>query len=117
MDPDAFAILARNLIENALRHGDPHGRVDVVLTQDRLMSVANRGPVVAPDDLSRLTRPFERGATRAKGSGLGLAIADAIARGAGGSLELLSPMTGGTDGFEARVLLPRDRVIGSPSHR
>ena len=117
MDPDAFAILARNLIENALKHGDSHGQVDVKLTQDGLMSVANRGPVVSPHDLSRLTRPFERGATRAKGSGLGLAIADAIARGAGGSLELLSPMTGGTDGFEARVLLPRDRAIGSPSHR
>ena len=29
LDPDAFAILARNLIENALRHGDPDEPVSV----------------------------------------------------------------------------------------
>lgn len=115
MDPDAFAILARNLVENALKHGDERCPVEVKLTQDGNLSVSNRGPIVSPDDLSRLTRPFERGATRAKGSGLGLAIADAIARGAGGSLELISPMTGEADGFEARVVLPRVSAMGSSS--
>jgi len=115
MDADAFAILARNLIENALKHGDERFPVEIKLTQDGNLSVSNRGPIVSPDELSRLTRPFERGAARAKGSGLGLAIADAIARGAGGSLELVSPMAGGTDGFEARVVLPHASAIGSPS--
>lgn len=117
MDPDAFAILARNLIENAFKHGDANRQVDVKLTQDGLLTVANRSPIVSPDDLSRLTRPFERGATRAKGAGLGLAIADAIACGTGGSLELVSPIPGETDGFEARVVLPRASTIGSSSRR
>jgi len=115
MDADAFAILARNLVENALKHGDERFPVEIKLTQDGNLSVSNRGPIVSPDELSRLTRPFERGATRAKGSGLGLAIADAIARGAGGSLDLVSPIAGGTDGFEARVVWPRASAIGSPS--
>jgi two-component system OmpR family sensor kinase len=107
MDPDAFAILARNLIENALKHGNEDFSVEVTLTPDGNLTVANRGPVVSEDDLSRLTRPFERGATQAKGSGLGLAIAHAIAVGAGGSLKLASPMTRQVDGFEARFSSPR----------
>lgn len=111
MDPDAFAILARNLVENALKHGDDRFPVEVKLTHDGILRVSNRGPAVSPGDLSRLTRPFERGATRAKGTGLGLAIADAIARGAGGSLELISPMAGTADGFEAHVVLPRGADI------
>ena len=116
IDADAFAIMARNLIENALKHGDSNCQVEVKLSQDGVLSVANRGPVVSPELLSRLTRPFERGATRAKGSGLGLAIADAIATGVGGSLELLSPMTGQSDGFEARIQLPSASPPGL-SHR
>lgn len=117
MDADAFAILARNLIENALKHGDERFPVEIKLTPDGNLSVSNRGPIVSADELSRLTRPFERGATRAKGSGLGLAIADAIASGAGGSLELVSPMVGGADGFEARVVLPGATAIESSSRR
>ena len=106
MDADAFAILTRNLIENGLKHGAADAPVEVTLTANGLLSVTNGGPVVTPEVLSRMTRPFERGATRAKGSGLGLAIAEAIAKGAGGRLELLSPIPGKLDGFEVRVHLP-----------
>lgn len=88
MDVDAFAILARNLIENALKHGAADEPVLVSLSRSGMMSVRNGGAVVPPDKLRRLTLPFERGATGAKGSGLGLAIAEAIASGAGARLEL-----------------------------
>lgn len=105
MDPDAFAILARNLIENAVRHGAPDEPVRVALTRDGVLRVANGGPPIPADILGRLSRPFERGQTRADGSGLGLAIADAIARGAGARLVLQSPAPGRSDGFEASLSL------------
>jgi two-component system OmpR family sensor kinase len=104
LDPDAFAILARNLIENALKHGDPERPVWVRLADDRL-EVGNHGPVVPPERLAALTRPFERGPTTADGAGLGLAIVSAICRGAGLGLDLASPLPGGADGFQVGVRL------------
>lgn len=107
MDADAFAILTRNLIENALKHGAADQPVTVVLGEDGRLRVSNGGPVVEPETMARLKRPFERGESRTSGSGLGLAIAEAIAAGAGTELELTSPVPGRASGFEASVQLPR----------
>lgn len=104
IDPDAFAILARNLVENALLHGE--GPVEVALGKGGLR-VANGGPPVAPDLLDRITLRFQRGTSPREGSGLGLAIAAGIARGAGWRLDLSSPAPGRTDGFEARAIPPQ----------
>ncbi|TKA95141.1 two-component sensor histidine kinase, partial [Cereibacter changlensis] len=102
IDPDAFAVLARNLIENALAHGDPAAPVTVALDRSGLR-VTNAGPVVDPTLLPQLTTRFERGGSLAPGSGLGLAIVATIASAAGLSLRLASPAPGRSDGFEARV--------------
>jgi two-component system OmpR family sensor kinase len=104
IDADAFAILARNLIENALKHGSGQEPVRVVLSADGVLRVVNAGPIVASDMLARLSEPFERGRAHADGAGLGLAIARTIATGSGGRIELLSPREGRQDGFEARFL-------------
>lgn len=104
LDPDAFAILARNLIENAVKYGDPDQPITVRLASGRL-EVSNHGKVVPSDQLARLTHPFERGQTSAEGSGLGLAIAAAICCGAGLALEVVSPIPGEIDGFRATVRL------------
>jgi two-component system OmpR family sensor kinase len=109
LDPDALGILCRNLVENALRHGRPDRQVDVTLTADGELIVANDGPVVDPDRLARLTERFQRGETGTGGSGLGLTIVSAIAKRTGSVLELASPRPGGTEGFEARVRLPVER--------
>lgn len=101
LDPDAFASLARNLVENALRHGAPGGPIEVVLDASGRLRVTNGGSVVPPDRLATLTRRFARAQSGGEGAGLGLAIAAAVARGAGGRLELHSPAQGQTDGFEA----------------
>ena len=106
LDPDAFGILLRNLIENALRHGVENGHVDVTLTRDGMLSVTNDGPVVPPEVLSRLTARFERGGAGNEGSGLGLAIVAAIAERLGSALLLQSPATGRTQGFEASIRIP-----------
>ncbi|SLN62801.1 sensor histidine kinase [Oceanibacterium hippocampi] len=105
IDPDAFAILLRNLIENALKHGDPAAPVDIVVAAGGVLRVVNAGPVVPAAQLGRLKDRFERAGTGANGAGLGLAIAEAIAAGAGCRLELFSPAPGRDDGFEARLLL------------
>lgn len=103
IDADAFAILARNLIENALKHGAADQPVTVSLSGAGLLRVVNAGPVVPAPALARLAERFVRGDTRAGGSGLGLAIAAAIARGTGATLTLASPAGGRSDGFEATV--------------
>lgn len=104
LDPDAFGIVLRNLIENALRHGTPGAPVQVILTEAAELTVANPGPVVAPEVLARLTDRFARAST-GDGSGLGLAIVAAIAGRIGGRLVLSSPRPGHADGFEARITL------------
>jgi two-component system, OmpR family, sensor kinase len=103
IDPDAFAIVVRNLVENALKHGAPGRPVGIVLSVTGTLSVRNQGPVLPDDELERLTKPFERGATTAKGSGLGLAIVEAIVRGAGSVLTLRSPVPGWQDGLQVTI--------------
>jgi two-component system OmpR family sensor kinase len=104
IDADAFAILARNLIENALKHGSRHEPVRVALSADGVLRVFNAGSAVPADMLARLAEPFERGGAQGEGAGLGLAIAKAIASGIGGRIELVSPREGRQDGFEARFI-------------
>ncbi len=112
LDPDAFGILFRNLIDNALRHATPGTPIDVTLRGDGHLSVANDSPVVPPEVLSRLTLRFERAEASAEGSGLGLAIVAAIAERIASPLRLSSPRPGAATGFEAALTLPVE--VGSP---
>lgn len=106
LDPDAFGILCRNLVENALRHGDPQRPVEVTLAENGMFRVANDGPVVPAETLDTLTLRFERGATATEGSGLGLAIVAAIADRISTPLVLRSPRPGTLSGFEVSLVLP-----------
>lgn len=106
LDPDAFAILLRNLAENALRHGAKDAPVEITLSADGVLAVANDGPSVPADTLARLTNRFERAAAQEDGHGLGLAIVAAIAKRTGSRLTLISPRQGRGSGFEARFALP-----------
>lgn len=110
MDVDAFAVMARNLIENAKIHGE--APVSVTLSP-RALVVENAGPVVATEVLARLSRRFERGGSRKSGSGLGLAIVETVARNAGARLDLISPAPGREDGFAARVSFPGNADLPS----
>ena len=106
IDIDAFAIVFRNLLENALLHGIHSDPVRIRIAEDKSIHVINSGPTISPDVLLRLTQRFFRGRTQAEGSGLGLAIAERILSQAGGRLELRSPANGRSDGFEAIVRVP-----------
>jgi two-component system OmpR family sensor kinase len=98
-----FLTLLRNLVENALRHGLGDEPVHVSLESDGLFRVANDGPVVPNEIMSRLTDRFERADHASEGSGLGLAIVNAIAERVGSKLSLKSPRTGFDSGFEASL--------------
>jgi signal transduction histidine kinase len=84
-EPGLAERLVANLVDNAITYNTPGGRVEVSTgTRDgrAYLTVANTGPVIAPDQLARLFRPFQRmdPARRAPGGlGLGLAIVSAIA--------------------------------------
>lgn len=106
IDPDALGIALQNLIDNALAHGRSETPVSVAIKPGPSVHVVNEGPVVSADELAALTERFARaGSTRAPGTGLGLSIVDQIMRQAGGRLELVSPASGRTDGFEAILIL------------
>jgi two-component system OmpR family sensor kinase len=106
VDVDAFAIVVRNLIDNALKHGVDGAAVEVIAASDGTIRIINECPTVSPEVLADLKRRFVRGETRHAGSGLGLAIAETIMARTGGKLDLLSPPPGRASGFEARLSLP-----------
>jgi two-component system OmpR family sensor kinase len=108
IDIDAFAIVLRNLLDNALAHGVPGSPVEVSIDSAGRLHVVNDGPVLPAADLERLSQRFVRGKSVAPGFGLGLAIVEMILQQAGGNLELHSPAIGRASGFEAVVVLPKE---------
>ena len=102
LDPDAFSVLLRNLVENALVHGTPGSTVNV-RRQARSIEVDNAGPVLDAAERVRLGHRFARG--DGGGAGLGLAIVHAIVEGGGVDVELLSPVPGLAEGVRARIVL------------
>lgn len=116
LDPDAFGILLRNLIENGLRHGTQTGKVEVLLAADGTLRVANDCATVPEETLARLTARFERGGAGTDGSGLGLAIVTAIAERLGTALILRSPRPGLDRGFEAAITFPVETPHPNTSH-
>lgn len=100
---DVFAIVMRNVLENALIHSPAESRVELVLEREGRIRVVNDAAVVPPDELRKLTERFYRGPTTANGTGLGLSIVKRLVRQINGKLEILSPATGRLDGFEVRI--------------
>lgn len=106
IDVDAFGIVLRNLIENALFHGVEETPVIVALSEAGVITVANGGQVIPAEQLTDLVKRFRRGRTGAAGSGLGLAIAISFVKTMDGTIEFRSPATGRVDGFEVAIRLP-----------
>lgn len=108
-DPDRFAQVVANLLENAIKFTPRDGRVDLALTASAeavSLAIADTGPGIAPEELPRLTEPFYRGrTTRAvPGSGLGLSIVSQLLRLGGGRMTIDSQLGQGTT---VTIHLPR----------
>jgi two-component system heavy metal sensor histidine kinase CusS len=84
--------LVRNLLENAVRHSPPGGRVIVEAACAGgciELSVSDEGDGVSEADRGQLFEPFFRASSAdTPGAGLGLAIAREIARAHGGDIQL-----------------------------
>jgi len=94
--------LVSNLIDNAIRHNITGGRVEVTVaagTTGATLTVSNTGPLVAPDQVSRLLQPFQRGipdrTASPNGLGLGLSIVAEIAEAHSARLEVRTQAQGG----------------------
>ncbi len=109
-DPSLAESLVANLVDNAVRHNRPDGRVQVSVTASEgqaVLAVSNTGEPVPPAEVDRLFQPFQRlGADRVRGTGghgLGLAIVRAIAD-AHGAVLTAAPAAGG--GLAVQVTFP-----------
>ena len=103
---DAFAIVLRNLLENALLHGEADEPLDIRLTREGNVRIANSAPRLSEAELVAVRQRFARGRTAAAGSGLGLSIADRLLQQMRASLVLTSPIPGREDGFQAEIVFP-----------
>ena len=107
IDCDARRIgqLIANLLDNALKYGDPAQPVRLGARSDAAsfeLTVANASAPIPPATIARLFHPFTRaGHSGQEGLGLGLYIAAEVARAHGGSLDVTS--TGGETRFTFRM--------------
>ena len=113
-DPQLVESLVANLVENAIRHNVPGGRVDVA-TSGTTITVSNTGATIPPRDLNRLFEPFQRlrgeRVRQPDGHGLGLAIVRAIATAHGATITTRAPESGG---LHVEVVFPANR-LGRPA--
>jgi two-component system OmpR family sensor kinase len=101
VDGVLLARLVDHLLENAMMHAPPKGRVHVttVASDGGLrLAVHDSGPGIAEEDLPHLFEPFYRAdeaRTRGAGFGLGLTVAAAVARLHGGTITATNAPGGG----------------------
>jgi signal transduction histidine kinase len=101
--------LVANLVENAVGHNRPGGRVSVSTSTRNghsVVEVVNDGDALDPATLPRLLEPFQRidRGARSDGAGLGLSIVRSVAHAHGGTVALAACPGGG---LRATVTLPR----------
>jgi signal transduction histidine kinase len=110
--------LVANLVENAVRHNQPGGwlEVDTGRAGPRsVVRVANGGHPIPPDQVAVLFEPFRRLSDRtgsARGAGLGLSIVKAVATAHGGRASARALEDGG---LEVTVELPAEQANRLPT--
>jgi len=111
-----------NLLDNALRHTGPGGRVDVTATavdDELLIAISDTGAGVAREHLPRLFDRFYRAdAARDRqhgGAGIGLSIAKALVDAHGGHIEAHSDGHGTGTTFNVTLPCSRQALDGLPT--
>ena len=112
-DPDALRQVLTNLLDNALRHTPPGGRISVAVEPSPggvTVAVTDTGSGIAPEHLPRIFERFYRadpGRSREEGgTGLGLAIVKHLVEAHGGHVEARSTLGHGTT---IRMFFPEAR--------
>lgn len=111
--PEAMRLMARNLLDNAIRHAPRGSRIEARIAGDAAgaveLAIDDAGPGIAPAERERVFDRFYRGENAAAGgSGLGLSIVRAIAERSGAQVRLEQSPLGG---LRVRV---RFAVAGTP---
>lgn len=95
--PSAVGLVVGNLVDNAIKFSPPGGEVTVTTDRgngDLLLTVADAGPGIPADEVSRVFDRFYRGRTAgspdAAGVGLGLAIVRSVVEAHGGAVAVES---------------------------
>lgn len=112
----ALGILIRNLVDNAIRYSNEHGRITVQLlkqSNDLVLAVCDNGPGIPPELQARVFERFFRVlGNKSPGSGLGLAIVQQICELHRGRVVLSTPKVG--TGLVVKVYLPCKKETFSP---
>ena len=116
-----LARMVENVIENAVRHNEPSGFVNVACEMHdgaARLSVESGGPLLDERGVAQLAQPFRRlGADRTgseNGVGLGLSIVAAVAAAHHGSLELQPRAQGG---LRVQITVPLATLAGETGGR
>jgi len=120
VDERAIRQVCLNLLSNAVKFTPKGGTVTLkvarTLSGGQVLSVTDTGPGIPQDEIPKVMQVFGQGSlaheTAEGGTGLGLPIVQSLVQLHGGSFELHSVLRKGTD---ARVTLPRTRVLAIPS--
>lgn len=113
-DETLLAVLARNLVDNAIRYSPRGARIAVRVedSNEIVLSVEDSGPGLPPEDLARLGQRFFRvTGTEAVGSGLGWSIVQRIAAAHGARAQ--AQRSPGLGGLAVRLEFPG--AGGSPT--
>ncbi len=101
VDRDAVSQIVVNLVDNAVKYAAEGKKLDVTVSADGTVAVADRGPGVPKRDREKVFERFYRCddslAAKSSGSGLGLSIARRLAEGMGGSLVCSAREGGGAE--------------------
>jgi signal transduction histidine kinase len=111
-DPERIGQVLRNLLSNAAKYSPEGSPIElrVIGKKGRVrLEVADRGPGIHPDDVTRIFEKFGRGSDRegrkTPGVGLGLYLSRRIVRGHGSELTVRTrPGGGSVFGFELAVV-------------
>lgn len=120
-DPRALTRLARNMVDNAIRHANKEIRLECFRTSGHVeIAVADDGPGVPLDERRRIFDRFVRlDSPRARdvgGAGLGLAIVAQIAEAHHGAVEVGESPRGGAR-FVLRLPVVADQTVSTPARR
>jgi signal transduction histidine kinase len=93
-DPHALLRALLNLLGNAIAHGGNRGMIEVRVSTNGTIEVADEGPGVAAEARERIFEPFRRERWDRDGCGLGLHLVREIMRGHGGEVRVVDSPAG-----------------------